>query len=224
MKDVSLLAPILKPARLLSPSLRIILPSKSSEAKARDEKYEIYRNGILSNTNRPLPMEIQDLVDGLREGASWRKGAVSTLDKWRVVGWQSWAQRQTKRDSNDMLKDLLFPEHHRTPMLAARAQQNLDKRYLPPSTAPVSVKRPGPLKGPRPDHLFGYKYRHEDRISTTAFSKYQERGLLVDAVAQGLHFPFMSARWVGPKEAQTHHQAHFEGILPRPIHFSEISP
>jgi hypothetical protein len=224
MKDVSLLAPILKPARLLSPSLRSILPSKSSEAKARNGKYKIYRNGILCDTNRPLPMEIQDLVDGLREGASWRAGAVSTLDKWRVVGWQSWAQRQTKRDSNGMLMDLLFPEHDRTPMLAATTQQNLDKRYLPPSTTPASVKHPGPLKGLRPDHLFGYKYSNDDRICTAPFSNNQERGLLVDAVAQGLHFPFMSARWVGPKEAQTHYQAHFEGILPRPIHSSEISP
>jgi hypothetical protein len=224
MKDVSLLTPILKPARLLSPSLRSILPSKSSEPKARNGKYKIYRNGILSDTNRPLPMEIQDLVDGLREGANWRAGAVSTLDKWKVVGWQSWAQRQTKRDSNGMLMDLLFPEHDRTLMLAATTQQNLDKRYLPPSTTPASVKRPGPLKGLRPDHLFGYKYSNDDRISTAPFSNNQERGLLVDAVAQGLHFPFMSARWVGPKEAQTHYQAHFEGILPRPIHSSEISP
>jgi hypothetical protein len=217
MKEVSLLAPILKPVRLLSPSLCSILPSKPSEAKARNDKYKIYRNGILSHTNRPLPMEIQDLVDGLRKGAGWRASAMSTLDKWRVVGWQSWAQRQTKRDSNGMLMDLLFPEHDRTPMLAARTQQNLDKQYLPPSTTPASVKRPGLLKGLRPDHLFGYKYSNDDRISTAPFSKNQERDLLVDAVAQGLHFPFMSARWVGPGEEQTHHQAHFEGISPRPI-------
>jgi hypothetical protein len=71
----------------------------------------------------------------------------------------------------DLLKGVLsFVEDDDLPMLAVKAKQNLDKRYLPPLIDSAWVKEYGALEGPQPDHLYGYRHCKDSDSTTTAFS------------------------------------------------------
>jgi hypothetical protein len=107
----------------------------------------------------------------------------------------------------------LFVEDDDMPMLAVKAKQNFDKRYLPPPIDLAWVKEYGALEGPQPDHLFGYRHWKDSDSTTIAFSIQQEYPLLSHAVSLALHFPFMSAQWKSPKNNQTHFQARPQGMI-----------
>jgi hypothetical protein len=67
-----------------------------------------------------------------------------------VVQRQRRAQRLAKQDGMDLLKSvLLFVEDDDLPMLAVKAKQNLDKRYLSPPIDLTWVKEYGALEGPQ---------------------------------------------------------------------------
>jgi hypothetical protein len=193
-------------------SSRSASPSKSSEPKVRDNEDKLRYYGIHFCHRRTLPASLQAFVDELQAGASSSPDAVCSPNTRRVVQRQRRAQRLAEQDGIDLLKDvLLFVEDDDLPMLAVKAKQNLDKRYLPPPIDLAWVAEYGALEGPQPDHLFGYRHWKDSDSPTTAFSVQQEYGLLSRAVAPALHFPFMSAQWKSPKNNQTHFQARPQG-------------
>lgn len=206
-------------------SSRSASPSKSSEPKVRDNEDKLRYYGIHFYHRRTLPASLQAFVDELQAGASSSPDAVCSPNTRRVVQRQRRAQRLAEQDGIDLLKDvLLFVEDDDLPMLAVKAKQNLDKRYLPPPIDLAWVAEYGALEGPQPDHLFGYRHWKDSDSPTTAFSVQQEYGLLSRAVAPALHFPFMSAQWKSPKNNQTHFQARPQGIIPYPILCNRMSP
>jgi hypothetical protein len=159
----------------------------------------------------------------LKAGASSSTDAVRSPSTRQVVQRQRRAQRLAEQDGIDLLKHvLLFAEDDDLPMLAVKAKQNLDKRYLPPPIDLALIKEYGALEGPQPDHLFGYRHWKDSDSTTTAFSMQQEYGLLSRAVAPSLHFPFMSAQWKSPKNNQTHFQARPQGMIPCSIRDSSM--
>jgi hypothetical protein len=104
-------------------------------------------------------------------------------------------QRLAKQDKIDLLKGvLLFDEDDDLPMLAVKAKQNLDKRYLPLPIDLAWAKEYSALDGSQADHLFGYRCCKDSDSATTAFSMQQEYSLFSRAVAPALRFPFMSAQ------------------------------
>jgi hypothetical protein len=196
-------------------SSRSASPSKSSEPKIRDNEDKLRYYGIHFGHRRALPSDLQAFVDELQAGTNASPDAVRSPNSRRVVQRQRRAQRLAEQDGIDLLKDvLLFVEDDDLPMLAVKAKQNLDKRYLPPPVDWALVKEYGALEGPQPDHLFGYRHCKDSDSPTTAFSMQQEYGLLSRAVAPALHFPFMSAQWKSPKNNQTHFQARPQGMTP----------
>ncbi|KAF1358609.1 hypothetical protein EJ07DRAFT_123470 [Lizonia empirigonia] len=193
-------------------SSRSASPSKSSEPKVRDNEDKLRYYGIHFNNRRVLPACLQAFVDELKASATSNLDAVRSPNTRHVVHRQRRAQRLAEQDGIDLLKGvLLFDEDDDLPMLAVKAKQNLDKRYLPPPIDLAWVKEYGALEGPQPDHLFGYRHWKDSDSTTTAFSMQQEYGLLSRAVAPALHFPFMSAQWKSPKNNQTHFQARPQG-------------
>jgi hypothetical protein len=197
-------------------SSRSASPSKSSESKVRDNEDKLRYYGIHFNNRRALPACLQAFVDELKASADPTLDAVRSPNARHVVQRQRRAQRLAEQDGIDLLKDvLLFGEDDEDlPMLAVKAKQNLDKRYLPPPIDLAWVKDYGALEGPQPDHLYGYRHCKDSDSTTTAFSMQQEYGLLSRAVTSALHFPFMSAQWKSPKNNQTHFQARPQGTIP----------
>jgi hypothetical protein len=204
-------------------SSRSASPSKSSEPKVRDNEDKLRYYGIHFCHRRTLPASLQAFVDELQAGASSSLDALCSPNARRVVHRQRRAQRLAEQDGIDLLKDvLLFVEDDDIPMLAVKAKQNLDKRYLPPPIDLAWVVEYGALEGPQPDHLFGYRHWKDSDSPTTAFSVQQEYGLLSRAVAPALHFPFMSAQWKSPKNNQTHFQARPQGMISYSIQSNAI--
>lgn len=149
-------------------------------------------------------------MDELRAGAGSSMDSVRSPNARQVVQRHLQAHRLDKQDGIDLLMDvLLFSESDHLPMLAVKAKQTLDERYLPPPMDLAWVEEYGALDGPPTDHLFGYRHWKDSDSNTTAFSALQEFGLLSRAVAPALHFPFL---WKSPKTNETHFQARPEGI------------
>ncbi|KAF7441812.1 hypothetical protein TUN199_11281 [Pyrenophora tritici-repentis] len=193
-------------------SSRSASPSKSSEPKVRDNEDKLRYYDIHFCQRRALPAVLQAFVNELQADTVSSLDAVRSPNARHVVQRQRRAQRLSEQDGIDLLKGmLLFVEDDDQPMLAVKAKQNLDKRYLPPPTDPAWVKEYGALEGPQPDQLFGYRHWKDSDSAATAFSTQQEYGLLSRAVAPALHFPFMSAQWKSPKNNQTHFQARPQG-------------
>ncbi|KAF2844531.1 hypothetical protein T440DRAFT_523428 [Plenodomus tracheiphilus IPT5] len=179
-------------------SSRSASPSKSSEPKVRDNEDKLRYYGIHFGHHRALPAGLQAFVDELQAGASLSLDAVRSPNARHVAQRHRRAQRLAEQDGIDLLKDvLLFVEDDGLPMLAVKAKQNLDKRYLPPPIDLAWVKEYGALEGPQPDHLFGYRHWKDSDSTTTAFSMQQEYGLL--------------SRAKSPKNNQTHFQARPQG-------------
>ena len=98
-------------------------------------------------------------VDELKASATSDLDAVRSPNARHVVQRQRQAQRLADQDGIDLLKTvLLFDEDDDLPMLAVKAKQNLDKRFLPPPIDLAWVKEYGALEGPQLDRLFGYRH------------------------------------------------------------------
>lgn len=191
-------------------SSRSASPSKASEHKVCDNEDKLRYYGIYIRSHRELPFDLQAFINELKGGDSI--DTVRSPNARHVAQRQGQAQHLSKQDGIDLLKDvLLFFENASLPMLAVKSKQNLDKRYLPPPRDSAWIKNYGPLESPEPDHLFGYRHSKESISTTIAFSEEQEYSLFSCPIAQGLHFPFMSAQWKSPKNNQTHFQARLQG-------------
>ncbi|KAF2023767.1 hypothetical protein EK21DRAFT_80132, partial [Setomelanomma holmii] len=180
--------------------------------KVRDNKDKLRYYSIHFCNRRVLPACLQAFVNELKASANQSLDALRSPNARQVVQRQRRPQRLAEQEGIVLLKGvLLFVEDDDLPMLAVEAKQNLDKRYLPPPIDLAWVKEYGALKGPQPDHLYGYRHCKDSDSTTTAFSMQQEYGLLSRAVAPSLHCPFMSAQGKSPKKNQTHFQARFQG-------------
>jgi hypothetical protein len=114
-------------------SSRNASPSKSSEPKVRDNEDKLRYYGIHFSNRRVLPACLQAFVDGLKASSTPNVDAVRSPKARQVVERQRRAQRLAEQDGIDLLKGvLLFNEDDDLPMLAVKAKQNLDNRYLPP--------------------------------------------------------------------------------------------
>jgi hypothetical protein len=183
-----------------------------------EDKLNVY--GILVCTGKALPADIHNFVSTLQAGTRSSLDTAHSPNTRKVAQQQCIAQHQSKLDGINMLRDfLLFPDHAHEPMLAIGAQHNLNKDFLPSDAALAEFW--GPLETPRTDHLYGYR-SFNDSQGPTAFSRDHERILHLNAIASGLHFPFISVRWKSPRGSQGHYHARLQGMSSHPTPLSNL--
>jgi hypothetical protein len=183
-----------------------------------ENKLNVY--GILVCTGKALPADIHNFVTTLQAGTRSSLDTAHSPNTLKVAQQQHIALRQDKQDGIDMLRDfLLFPDHAHKSMLAIKVQHHLHKDSLP-SDASLAESW-GPLETPRTDYVYGYRY-FNDSQGPTAFSKDQERILHLNAIAFGLHFPFISVRWKSPRGSQRHYHARLQGMSSHPTPLSNL--
>jgi hypothetical protein len=190
------------------------------ETEPCDNESKLNAYGILVCTGKTPPADIHNFVTTLQAGTRSSLDTAHSPNTRKVAQQQRIAQRKSKQDGIDMLRDfLLFPDHAYESMLAIRAQYNLHKDFLPSDAALAEFW--GPLETPRTDHLYGYQY-FDDSQGPTAFSRDQECILRLNPIASGRHFPFISVWWKSPRGSQGHYHARLQGMSSHPTLLSNL--